>query len=124
MARTSEYKPEYCEIAVKVLASGESKAAVAAEIGTSKQTLYKWMSIFPDFKDAIECGLALAQRDWELLGRDGITGRYEKFSAAGWIFTMKNRFRDDYAEDKKEEKSESTSLLEKLITGEIKVSHE
>jgi len=58
--------------------------------------------------------LQKAQRVWEKIGRNGIEGNYEKFSGAPWIFTMKNRFRRDYQEDK-EPKNESASIIEKLI---------
>ncbi len=89
----SEFKPEYCEIATKVLANGESLAAIC---------------------DELDIGLQKAQRDWERIGREGVVGNIDKFAASTWIFTMKNRFRDDY----KEEKAEPTlneSLVEKLI---------
>ena len=106
------------------MAKGKSRAAVCAEIGISRQTLLNWENSFPEFKETIQIGAEKGQAYWEGLGHDGVIGAIEKFGSAPWIFTMKNRFRNDYADDKKEEKSESTSLLEKLITGEIKVSHD
>lgn len=36
----SKYKPEYCEVAAKVLAGGESYAAVCAELDICRSTLY------------------------------------------------------------------------------------
>jgi hypothetical protein len=119
--QVSEYKPEYCEIAASVLAGGESLAAVCAELNCCRKTLYNWRDAHPEFADALHIGLQKAQRDWEALGRSGIQGDIDKFSASPWIFTMKNRFRDDYQDDKKEEKSTSESLLEKIISGDIKV---
>jgi|SRR5258708_10123382 hypothetical protein len=110
----SEFKPEYCEIATKVLANGESLAAICDELDICRATLYNWRDAHPEFANAIRKGLQKAQRDWERIGREGVVGNIDKFAASTWIFTMKNRFRDDY----KEEKAEPTlneSLVEKLI---------
>ncbi len=120
----SEYKPEYCDVASKVLAGGESLAAVCAELDICRKTLYNWRDSHPEFASALNVGLQKAQRDWERLGREGIDGTLEKFSASPWIFTMKNRFRDDYAEDKEEKKDDNTSVLEKIISGELKIKHD
>lgn len=114
MVRPIEYRPEYCEIASKVLADGESLAAVCAEIKCSRPTLYAWRSTYPEFGEALSVGLQIAQRNWERLGRTGIEGDIKNFGASPWIFTMKNRFRDDYAEEK-DNKSASDSLVEKLL---------
>jgi hypothetical protein len=110
----SAYKPEYCKIAAKVLADGESLAAVCAELDICRKTLYNWRDAHPEFESALNKGLQKAQREWEALGRDGISGNLDKFSPSPWIFTMKNRFRDDYKEDK-EAKGGSETLVEKLL---------
>ncbi len=105
-------------------ADGESIAAVCAELEVTRQTFYNWKDNYPDFCNAVEVGLLKSQRDWERVGRDGIVGNLEKFAGSPWMFTMKNRFRSDYQDDRKEEKDESTSLLEKIISGEIKIQHD
>ncbi len=114
MVSPLKYHKDMCSVAEQVLANGESLAAICAELNISRTTLYDWRDTYPEFRDAIESGLQKAQRVWEKIGRNGIEGNYEKFNAAPWIFTMKNRFRDDYREDK-EVKSESASIIEKLI---------
>ncbi len=114
MGTPNKYTADYCAIATKVLADGESLAAVCCEIGITRTTLYDWRDTHPEFKAAIDSGLQSAQRVWEQIGKDGITGQYEKFNGAPWIFTMKNRFRDDYAEEK-ESKAGSEILLDKLL---------
>jgi hypothetical protein len=111
-------------IAEKVLANGESLAAICAELGITRTTLYEWRDTHPEFKQAIECGLQKAQRLWEQIGQDGIKGNYEKFNSAPWIFTMKNRFRNDYKEEKDEKQDNAISVLEKIITGDIKVKND
>lgn len=124
MGTPNKYKKDLCKKAFEVLATGESLAAVCDEIGITRQTLYEWKGTHPEFKEAIDLGLQRAQRLWEQMGKEGIQGAYEKFGAAPWIFTMKNRFREDYKEDKEEKKDDDKSVLEKLITGEIKLKHD
>ncbi len=114
MGTPNKYKPEMCDIAIKVLSGGESIVAVAAELGVSRAMVYEWIDGKPEFKEAIKTGLAQGQREWEAIGKQGITGGYEKFSATGWMFTMKNRFREDYKEEK-EAKTVNDSIVEKLL---------
>jgi hypothetical protein len=114
MGTPNKYNEGMCATALKVLADGESKVAVAAELDISRTTLYEWMDTHPEFKDAIERGLTKSQRLLEKHGRDGMLGELEKFNASSWIFMMKNRFRDDYG-DVKEDKS-SESFVEKFFS--------
>jgi len=114
MGIPNKYNPSMCSIATKVLSDGESLAAVCAELEITRSTLYEWRDHHPEFREAIEIGLQKAQRDWERLGRNGIEGNIDKFSASPWIFTMKNRFRNDYQDDK-ETKTVSDSIVEKLL---------
>lgn len=114
MVMPLKYHKDMCAIAEQVLANGESLAAICAELEISRTTLYEWRDTYPEFKSAIDRGLQKAQRVWEKIGQDGIKGYYEKFNAAPWIFTMKNRFRADYQEDK-EAKPQDKSVIEMLI---------
>jgi hypothetical protein len=114
MGTPNKYRKDMCSIAEEILGSGKSLAAVCSKLNIARSTLYEWADNHSDFKAAISRGLERCQEKWEEIGLSGMTGAYEKFSAAPWIFTMKNRFRVDYAEEK-EAKSESTSIIEKLI---------
>lgn len=115
MTYPTKYKPEYCQIAAQVLAGGESLAAVCAELEISRPTLNTWREMHPEFENAVSIGLAKSQRDWERLGKQGICGEFDKFSASPWIFTMKNRFRDDYAEEKNENNGVPEAVVMQLI---------
>lgn len=110
----STYKPEFCSKAIEVLAAGESYAAVCVELGCCRKTLYNWRDAHPEFASALNFGLQHSQREFEKVGLSGIKGEYDKFSPSPWIFTMKNRFRDDYAEDK-ESKNVSEDLVSKIL---------
>lgn len=124
MPAPAKYKKEYAQIAGLILSKGDSIAAVCAEIEITRQTFYDWKKIHPEFADAVEIGLLKAQVVWETIGRGGIEGHYEKFGATPWIFTMKNRFREDYKEDKEDKKDDEKSVLEKILSGEIKIKHD
>lgn len=85
-----KYKAEFCDIARDSLKEGISKNALAAKFGVSIQTLFNWQKKQPEFKEAVEEGLAFSEKWWEDRGRDACSG--DNFNAAVWIFTMKNRF--------------------------------
>jgi len=114
MGTPNKYRPEMCKIATEVLANGESLAAVCAELEVTRSTLYEWRDNHPEFAEALSIGLLKAQRDWEKIGKDGVMGEIEKFGGTAWIFTMKNRFRDDYAEDK-DKNAGAASIVEQII---------
>jgi len=124
VGRPPKYTPELCSKAFKVLRDGESLAAVCCELDITRETLRVWRETYPELNESINKGLQHSQRHWEEIGANGIKGNYEKFGAAPWIFTMKNRFREDYKEDKEDKKDDSVSVLEKIITGEIKVKND
>lgn len=124
MGTPNKYKKQFAEQAAEVLAEGKSLAAVCAHLNIARSTLQEWQKNHQEFSEAIDLGLQKAQAKWEEWGEDGIKGNYDKFGAAPWIFTMKNRFRHDYKEDKEEKKDDSASVLEKIISGELKINHE
>lgn len=122
MGTPNKYKSEYCKVAENILATGKSLAAICAELDITRTTLYAWRDNNLEFSEAIEKGLQKAQTYWESLGANGISGDIKNFGAAPWIFTMKNRFRADYQDDKKDEKNNESSVLEKILNGEITVN--
>jgi hypothetical protein len=109
------YNESMCAIALDVLSRGKSIARLATNIGVCRDTIYEWCKIHPEFNEAYKNGLNAAQARWEDIGEDGICGNLDKFSATAWMFTMKNRFRADYKEEKQDNKSVSDSIVEKLI---------
>ncbi len=101
--------------AKRVLSSGESVAAVCSEIGIGRTAYYDWIKLHPDFAKAVSEGKETAQRVWENIGRKGIVGELEKFSATPWMFVMKSRFKDDYSEQKQEDNLSAVELLVKML---------
>lgn len=116
------YNESMCEEAIQILSSGKSIARLATNLGVCRDSIYEWRDKHPEFARALKMGKDACQAYWEDIGENGAIGEFEKFSAPTWIFTMKNRFRDDYADEKKEEKDTSQSVLEKIISGELIVN--
>jgi len=107
------YDPKHCDTAIKLLSQGKSLAAVANALGIVRATLYNWKELHPEFKDAIEYGTSKSQELFEDIGMEGIQGNIKNFQGSSWMFTMKNRFRADYSDDKKDDGKDS--LIEKLL---------
>ena len=108
------YDASMCEIARQLLANGKSIARVATNLGVCRDSIYDWRDKHPEFARALKQGKDSAQAYWEDIGEEGVMGEIKNFSATTWIFTMKNRFRDDYAEDK-ESKNVSEDLVSKIL---------
>jgi hypothetical protein len=108
------YNQAMCVEAEQLLAAGKSIARVATNLGVCRDTIYDWRDKHPEFAKALKSGLSAAQARWEDIGESGIVGDLDKFSATAWMFTMKNRFREDYAEVK-QDKTASETLVEKLL---------
>jgi len=111
----SKYRPEYCQEVIDILKSGKSKAAICSRLGITRPTLHTREATYPDFASAMNYGLQKAQELWEEKGERGIDGEIKNFGAAPWIFTMKNRFREDYAEEKSDNNSVPEAVVMQLI---------
>jgi len=92
--------------------NGLSFESFAGLIGIGRSAIYNWLEKHPDFEDARGRGQAASLFWWETLSRAGVGGQLTRvtktithpdgtvekfmapasFSAAGWIFSMKNRF--------------------------------
>lgn len=108
------YNESMCATAIQILGSGKSMAALAGACGVCRESIYDWIDKHPEFALAVKKGKAVGQAYWEERGHQAMFGATKNFSASAWIFTMKNRYREDYAEEK-ENKSVSESLVEKLL---------
>lgn len=86
------FYPEYCELLIQHMDKGYSFEAFGAHANCSKDTLYLWLSEYPDFLDARKEGESKCRRFWEELGIRGIQGEFMGFGQSVYIFNMKNRF--------------------------------
>lgn len=103
MARPSKYDPAFCDAVREFGKEGMGKAEIAAELEINRETLNEWCKLHPQFSDAIKSALDLSQGWWERKGREGAVGKVDGFNATGYIFQMKNRFRDEWNDTVKQE---------------------
>lgn len=90
--RPSKYRDTYCDLLIAHMSQGLSFESFASTAQVNRDTLYSWCQHHADFSDAKKRGEAVSLLFWERLGIDASQGRLPGFSAAAWIFNMKNRF--------------------------------
>jgi len=68
----------------------------------SNDLFYRWKKQEPRFKALLEQGLDACQSWWEMKGMDYlVTPKEITFNQSAFIFQMKNRFREDYTDEKR-----------------------
>lgn len=87
----TKYRHEYCEQLIKHMSEGLSFESFAGTIGTHRDTLYEWCKVHEKFSDAKKQGRDISLLWWEKIGRAAVAGKVAGFSAAAWIFSMKNK---------------------------------
>jgi hypothetical protein len=96
--RPSKYDPEFCEVMISAMETeGLSLGAVAGLIGVSRDTLYEWATVHPEFSYAKKMGEAKAQLFWERknvsLANNGSAG---PGASTAIVFALKNRAKADW----------------------------
>lgn len=114
--RPSDYKPEYCEQVVDHMSEGASITSFAAEIDVARSTINEWMSVHPEFSEAVKRAKAKCAAWWEMRGRKLAEGK-EEGNPTLVIFGLKNMADDDWRD--KQEVQQKVGLedgLAKLFT--------
>jgi transposase len=100
--RPTKYRKKFCQTAIDTLAQGYSIAGVCADIGISRDTLYRWMKEHPEFSDSIKKGKELGQKKFETILLAKLSGKQikdfdpKKSDTACLIFALKTRFHKEY----------------------------
>lgn len=95
--RPSLYLQEYCEVVERLAREkGYSPAQLATELNVSKQSLYQWASVHPQFADSLARAKTFEQAHWESIGRGALPRKH--FQAQVWRTSMAARFKDEYTE--------------------------
>ena len=94
--RPTKYKPEFCDVVVKVGEEGETLVGMAEACDVDRATINNWMEENPEFFSAVKRGLQKSQAWWELQGRLATFGATPGFNPTSYIFNMKNRFKEDW----------------------------
>lgn len=111
--RPSTYDPAYCDKVIELGREGASKAEMAFALGVARNTLDNWAATHPEFLSAVKEAVSLAQGWWEAEGRKAVFGAKPGFNATAYIFTMKNRFPDDWKDKRETELSGSVEMTTK-----------
>lgn len=107
--RPTDYRPEYCQMLIDHMSDGYSFETFAPKAKVSVKSIYNWVDQHPAFLQAKKDGKSASRLFWESLGVDAAKGKIENFSAACWIFNMKNRFQWS---DRKEVKMKAKMSIE------------
>lgn len=92
-----KYQPSYCEEIIKVAAEGGHIAQMRVAIDCrSKETWYRWINEYPEFKEAVEYAELISQAFYERLGLMGAMGEVKNFNATTYALIMNNKFSDEY----------------------------
>lgn len=111
VGRPSLYKPEYCKMLLDHMEKGFSLEAFGGVVRVSRETLYEWQRVHPEFSDTVALGKTLCQLRWEEFGKDMMMGKVFGGSSTIYIFNMKNRFGwRDQPQDSAEEKNKPKQL--------------
>ena len=95
--RSSKYKPWMCDKIVEVAEQGGHVPAMLKAIGVrSKDTFYRWLREYPDFKDAYEASKVVSQAFYEEVLLAGALGKIKGYNFNSIAMVMNNKFNDEY----------------------------
>jgi len=95
------YVPEHCETVEALGAQGKSITVMAATIGVSRDTIYEWAKVHPEFSDALTRARLLSQMWWEDTGQNAMF--MPGFNASVWAKSMAARFPDEWRDNTRTE---------------------
>ncbi len=91
--RKSKYYPGMADILLEKMTDGLSFEACCGFLEISKETGYKYIKAYPEFREARELGETRGQLFWEKAAISGMwSDKDSKFNSTVFIFMMKNRF--------------------------------
>jgi hypothetical protein len=111
--RPTDYRPEYCDMAVEFMGRGYSLTAFAAHIGVARMTVYEWESVHPQFSDAIK-----RARDARVLCLETELRNTEiNAIVTSRIFMLKNAAKHEYndKDDQKEFIGDVVKAIKRII---------
>ena len=113
VGRPTLYKPEYCQDVIEWGKQGKSLAWMAATLDVSRECIYEWMRVHPDFSDSMTRARLHSQKWWEDFGQDNLIMPHQSgtFNGTVWQKNMAARFADDWRE-----KTETTHAGEIAVT--------
>jgi hypothetical protein len=74
------------------------KCEMAEELGITYTSFETYQQQHPEFLEAVKDALRKSQSWWEKQGRLATFGAVDGYNATSYIFQMKNRFKQDWAD--------------------------
>jgi len=107
--RPTSYKPEFCDQVIEMGKIGASKAEMALELDISWSSFVLWEQTNEEFSNAVKRAMQLSRGWWEKQGRLK-TFDDKDFNPTSYIFQMKNRFRDEWADRQVNEQTGNVTI--------------
>lgn len=107
VGRPTKYKPEYCQQIIDVMAKGFSITAFAGSIRVSRQSIYEWAEVYPDFSDSIR--IARAARVYCL--EEKLLESPDSPTVTSRIFALKNAAPDEWKDKHDVEHSGGVEIM-------------
>jgi hypothetical protein len=101
MGRPTTYRKEYCDLVIELGKRGKSIAYMASQMDVSRETVYEWARVHPEFSDALTRAKAHAQSWWEDAGQNALM--MPGFNSSVWAKSMAARFPEDWRDNTKTE---------------------
>jgi len=108
MARPTLYLQEHCDTAIALGKEGKSIARLAAELDVSRECIYEWARVHPEFSDSLTRMRAYSQAWWEDAGQSAMYT--PGFNASVWAKSISCRFPDDWRDSTKTEHSGGVAI--------------
>lgn len=92
-----KYHPDMCPKIIEVAKDGGHVAQMCLELNIkSRDTFYRWVDEFPEFKEAYETSKLYSQAFYENLLLAGACGRVKNYNFSSLAMILNNKFPDDY----------------------------
>ncbi len=93
----SKYTPEACDKLKEVAESGGHVSQMCIALGIrSRDTFYRWIKDYSEFKEAYEEAQLISQAFWENILLMGGLGKIPHFNFNSIAMIMNNKFPDEY----------------------------
>lgn len=93
----TKYEPWMCDKIIEIAEQGGHVANMCQAIGiASRDTFYRWLDEYDEFKEAYETSKMYSQAFYENLLLAGACGRIKNFNFNSVAMIMNNKFSDEY----------------------------
>lgn len=95
--KQTKYEPWMCDVIVEVANQGGHVAQMCVAIGVnSRDTFYRWLELYPEFKEAYESASISSLAFYEQLMLAGGVGKIKNFNFNAIAMIMNNKYRGEY----------------------------